>query len=706
MAYPGNTSLSQDIQQRILNTFRQTLQLAGKGKTDEANLGCDFIIRMDPHFTPARTLQQRLREGGAVEVDDLRTQVFGAEADPEPPVMREPSPAPPAPESQEPPAKATGESSFADLNELELDLGDDEPAPAVPRGGGSSPLTADELRARFEGYLQKRRFQEVLDLAGDHSALVEGDAALRALVETARTRIEAEPYLRSFLESARQRLDEGDRAEAERLLDKARNLDPTHPELVEFSGPERVGEVEHVDIAFGPKPATGPKPETQSEPTAGSGDGGDRIAALVEEGQAAFDRGDYQAAIDSWSRIFLIDIDNREANRRIDEARRLKAEQDRRLEEAYHAGLDHLEAGREDEARTAFEQVLDSQPGHLAAKDQLERLRGGAAPAEAEAPPQVDDLDLEEPAESTESSLKEEIFVPPDPGKRGEAASATEARRGERPGAAPRPWQAFAAVGGVVLVLALAGSWLLWSNWDRFFPNAVDAPEPAERRLTQAPAPDALERARGLHEEGRTAAAIAQLRRLPPNDPAFREAQALIAEWETAEQARPDGHREGPTEEELDRREALIADARDAYGQREYLLAEDRFSRAAEIAPLEGTARDLHQDATYQVEHLARERELIRQGEWAMALPSLWRQYERDPTDRDVVRLLVDSHHNLGVRDLQRQAPERALEHFKDALSLRPADEELQRHYLFALSYQDRPPDLLYRIYVKYLRLR
>src|SRR5258707_805414 len=61
-----------------------------------------------------------------------------------------------------------------------------------------------------------------------------------------------------------------------------------------------------------------------------------RVRELLDEGQAAFDAGDPQGAIDSWSRIFLIDIDHQEAARRIDSARRVKAETERQGEEIFH----------------------------------------------------------------------------------------------------------------------------------------------------------------------------------------------------------------------------------------------------------------------------------------------------------------------------------------------------------------------------------
>ena len=72
MSYSGNPALSSDVKQRILSTFDQTLDLAREGNRQEALLGCDFVLRMDPQFQPAHLLQERLRATtGPVSVDDL-----------------------------------------------------------------------------------------------------------------------------------------------------------------------------------------------------------------------------------------------------------------------------------------------------------------------------------------------------------------------------------------------------------------------------------------------------------------------------------------------------------------------------------------------------------------------------------------------------------------------------------------------------------
>ena len=69
-SYAGSPALSPEAREKVLQTFRHTLSLAQSGKADEALLGCDFILKMDGRFAPARAL-----------LDALRTAAPGAPVD-------------------------------------------------------------------------------------------------------------------------------------------------------------------------------------------------------------------------------------------------------------------------------------------------------------------------------------------------------------------------------------------------------------------------------------------------------------------------------------------------------------------------------------------------------------------------------------------------------------------------------------------------
>jgi tetratricopeptide (TPR) repeat protein len=694
MSYSGNPALSSDVKQRILSTFDQTLDLAREGNRQEALLGCDFVLRMDPQFQPAHLLQERLRATtGPVSVDDLS-------GTPAMPVL----------------------DPFADLSGLSLDLPDLLP----DQGGGGGIGGSGSLRAELQTLSDQRRFPELMTAVQRNQAAVTTDPELQRILGVAQERMEAEPFVLKFLASARQTLQSGDAAETARLLDKARALDPGHPGIVELDRLRASG-------AGSPTaaPATTvkiPKPlKTGAMPVSLAFGGGDsesdrRIRELLEEGQTAFDAGDPQGAIDSWSRIFLIDIDHQEASRRIEAARKLKAESERQAEEIFHDGLAQLEAGDAAGARRAFQRVLEIQPGYFAAREYLQQLDAGTAPlsrAPVIAEPVVP---LPSSHEVAGHDLQQEILVPPEPFEM--AAPPEQLKNKKRSGGAARDSgrarRLFLLVGGAVLLLALAGAWFFLQNREQLFPNSQEAEATPSPAATTKAATDPISRAERLHKAGRTTTAVSQLKRIPPNDPHYAKAQTLIAQWTggaapggpaAVDAANPGTTPAGAVPAALNpevtaRRAALLAAAQQASAQSNYIRALGRLEQADALAKLDGAEAQLLADTRNRLAPLASQIDLFRQHEWEHALPDLWRMHDSDPANRDVTQLIVDSYYNLAVRDLQRADAKKAGENLKEAINLQQDDETLKRHYLFAQTYQERPKDLLYRIYVKYLPYR
>ncbi len=678
MNYPGNPALGTDVKQRIVATFTQTLDLAIAGNRQEALLGCDFVLRMDSQFEPARRLQERIHaSSGALSHEAL--------ADLSPTVAAAPT--------------AVADDDLGFLPGLD-DLDGVEPLSdfvAADRGG---------LRDEFEQLFAEGRYDELVSRAHQESAALASEPSLGQLAMAAQEKLESAPYVAKFLAAARAALAAGQAAEAERQLEKARSLDPDNREIGEIArsmaGPGGADEASFFTLESAAPTALPSLEPTSAAPPAQSyaSEGDRRIAQLLAEGDAAFDRGDPQAAIDSWSRIFLIDIDHDEAARRIERARRLKAESERQVEEVFHDGLSSGEAGDLVAARRAFERVLELQPTHLAAREQLQLLDAGQAPAPR--PPAHGGEALDPLGPSFDSAppadLKEEILVPPE-----EAADQPRRERKDRTTgavpAAPAPARAkrtFVLVGAGVLTLVLVGAWLLFQNWDQLFPNS-DNEVPA-----QASSADAIERAKKLQEQGKAAIAVAQLKRIPPTDPLYAQAQELIKTWDVPV-APPEA--EAPSPEQAALRDQVLDQAREAYTSRAYLLAAERFKQGAGIAPLEGTDAELFEDAKKQLLPITTQIQLFRDHEWDLLLPQLWRLRESSPSP-DIDRMLIESYYDLGVRELQRTNPTKALEDFREAAKLVQGDADLQRNIEFAQAYQKREPDLLYRIYVKYLKVR
>ncbi|HEV2846435.1 MAG TPA: hypothetical protein VG477_16395, partial [Thermoanaerobaculia bacterium] len=369
--------------------------------------------------------------------------------------------------------------------------------------------------------------------------------------------------------------------------------------------------------------------------------------------------------------------------------------------------------------------VLEIQPGYYAAREYLKQLESGNVPSAKpaglrDAPPAAPLLPM--PSDlglSDYDPLKEEILVPPDPSEQAGAADRKPARKAGKKAAGPRgdgrARRLFVLVGGAVLLLALAAGAYVFLNKDTLFPNS-------EEIVTAAPATglanDPVSRAQRLHKAGKTAIALNQLRRVPSNDPQYAEAQKLIAEWGGGAPAAPAASIPGAapgaapavtatTAPVVDgKREALLAAARQAHSGGFYLKARTRFEQAAALSRLEETDAQLLAEAKQRLEPLAKQIDLFKQHEWEFVIRELWDLHESDPGNRDVTQLLADSYYNLAVRDLQRNDTPKAVENLKEALQLQGSDTTLQRHYEFAQTYQDRPKDLLYKIYVKYMPFR
>jgi tetratricopeptide (TPR) repeat protein len=684
MTYPGNPTLSPDVQRRILTTYRQSLQSAQQGNLDEALLGCDFVLRLDPQFEAARTLQQMLS-------------------------------------ARRPP------EAYAEL--------------LAALDGAGAPAGDSDLRSSFSEMLGERRFAEILNAAERDKRLVSADPELMRLVEAAQSRYEADPYMVKFADAAALSMRSGNLDEAGRLIEKARSLDATHPRLAEldemlgyYSDPERQmgGRRRGISVEEEPPAASAPEPSESVElpdldlsfgdldaggeaGAEGPGAGGEgferpteetsgRIAGLLSEGQAAFDRSEYQGAIDAWSRIFLIDIDHEEAARKIERARQLKSEREREVEEIFHDGVGRFDSGDLAGSRAAFQRVLAISPGYALAREYLEKLDeresgvtlpGAGLPELAPLPGAAAPQKPAETKRRVSGELPLELETPSAREARRRPVGAGYAATARRSSSGPS--LRFVAIGGAVLALLAVAGWLLYTQRERLFPNAKPSPAPT------APAEvDPIARAKDLHEQGKTAMAVAQLRRVPPQDSHYGEAQSLVSQWERLA---------APAAPEVDpgrvaRRRALLEQAQVAIADGEHFRARRLFAQAAELGPLDGDWARMAAAAEERLRPLASELRLFKDGDYEYLVSQLWRRREAEPNNRDVARMLVDAYYDLGVLDLQRGDPAGAREKFREARTIDGGDASLQRLERFATGYEKRSQDLLYRIFVKYLPMR
>ena len=106
-----------------------------------------------------------------------------------------------------------------------------------------------------------------------------------------------------------------------------------------------------------------------------------RVRQYLEEGKAHHAAGRYQDAIDAWTRVFIIDEDNEEAQDLIDEAKgRMNAGQGQ-AEYLLTEGIAAFNSGDYERARPLLAKILEAFPSHREAMFYLGRIDEAAAGA-------------------------------------------------------------------------------------------------------------------------------------------------------------------------------------------------------------------------------------------------------------------------------------------------------------------------------------
>jgi tetratricopeptide (TPR) repeat protein len=76
MAYPGNPELSPQAQDRVMTAFKQVVGKLQQGNREEALIGLEFVLRLDPAYAPAKNLHQQLSSGASeIDLNDVLSQL-------------------------------------------------------------------------------------------------------------------------------------------------------------------------------------------------------------------------------------------------------------------------------------------------------------------------------------------------------------------------------------------------------------------------------------------------------------------------------------------------------------------------------------------------------------------------------------------------------------------------------------------------------
>ncbi len=660
-AYPGSPALSAEAREKVLQTFRHTLEMARAGRNEDALLGCDFILKMDARFAPARQLLASLRGIAAGTVVDLAdfAPYLGEGALPIPapaPVGAAPPATPPA-GYDVPPALA-------------------EPAPAADPfaapGAGLDSLSFDDLAANpFAPAPSHDPFAAPMP-APDFSFGEPSTAASPA----------ADPF-----------------AAAPVLVPEDDSPAGSVPDP--FAAP--------APAAF---PSAAPAPSGVDP----------RIAQFLRQGDEAEARGALQEAIDLWSRVFLIDLSSEDASRRIDAARARQDEAARQLDVLLSEGVQLYEAGNLVSARDAFLKVLTLSESDATARNYLNEIDAALASAGAAAAPSPAVPNAPAPAYApgpsapVEPYLRDELESPGRPSFAEGLPPLDETPIGEerfdggaparveKPAAAPSKGakvdgRLLVGAAALVLVGVAAVAWFLF----RPKSDARTAETPAGGApVSAAPVADPIQKARALFEEGKAEEALALLTAVPPTDPRHDQALVLI---DTIKSSAQPGRAAASTVSDAEVEAARLAGFAS--------LESGRYIDAVKSLDVVVRAR---QDDTEAAQALVKARDAVsalgsairsyNEQDYESAQRLLWDLRKQDQKNQDVEEYLFKSYFNDGVMGLQAGSMKKAAESFKEAAALRPRDADTQRHLQFARKYANGANDLLSRIYVRHVTPR
>jgi Tfp pilus assembly protein PilF len=613
-----------------------------------------------------------------------------------------------------------------------------------------------------------RDFERVIQLTTEvlTNDLMNNEA--RLLSDQAREKMEAAPFIDQFVRKCEQSIKSGNLAGARADLEKARGLDPTHPGVVRVSqliatkeasappaaassfvvdspaAPSTRGTAQASDFGFtfeedksaqqqqgggfgsfsfdtpaeqssgisgfsfdspaaGAPPAAAPPPATPAfsfdspAPSAAgrefdfstasietSPDDQKKIDQYLADGDKEFAAGNYQQAIDLWSRIFLIDVTNDAASERIEKAKGKRREIEQRLDGIIATGVQAFERKDFNTARTQFNEVLAADPGNVTAQDYLARMDQGAPAPEVEEASTYESVLEDDSVSGTfgESVEPEAAPIPSPTTRKPTAKAAAAARKGA-------PKTAMIAIAAVV-VLAAAG----WFGWSKFVSKPAVDPV-----ATQG----IIHRAGVLGQEGKFDEAIAMLRDIKPTDTQYDAALSLIADLQQ-KKARAATMVEGkPATAFYDEN---LAAGRSAFLSHDYVAAKRAFENAMRVKPLPPDMKAAYDTAAQQVGKLDAARQMFVERKYQDVINSLQPALLQDPQNKNIQRMILDAHFNLGAQALQQEDLEAAKREFDAVLKADPTDELARRSRDLAERYEGQPKDLLYRIYVKYLPLR
>lgn len=697
-AYPGNPSLSPEIRERVLTTFGQTLELFKQGNVEQTVSGCDFLLQLDPTFEPARKLRAKATDPFAdVDVESLIPHEDHSEDLAEA-------------------RKALRTRDFqraADLCTTIL---------ASDFSSTEAQAIAQEAEEKLEAqpfvlqFLQKCRSQidtgnieaaratiaKARTLDPDHPLIAECEALISGNAPTpqppaAATTVATDSFVvdtpTGTEQSGTPASDFGFTFEEDSRGSGFSFEPPSKGGFDSFSPPDvttppgsdavvEVGEAQTFDFSMA---SVETSPEDQN-----------KIEGYLSEGDRLLEKGDYQSAIDAWSKVFLIDVTNDAASERIESAKKTRQQTDNRIEDLLVAASFAMDRGDGDGARTSLQEALDIDPSNPRALEQMNLLgKDNPQPATPTPPSRsgsasaaVDDLMDDFSSSSADAFPSAGPSSVPDEEEDEDKVVARPTSSTKPRSASRKPVAAIVAA--VLVVLALG-----WFAWIKIFGVGSEIDEAMTQTM--------INQAITLGGKGQYDQAIALLIAIKPEDPMHDRSLEMIADLKKkkSDAASMVGGR--PANVVFSE---LVEQGRQAFATRDFLAAKSAFESASAIHALPADLKPLLETSTQEVAKFDAARIRLNTSDFAGAIAVLQPLYAEDPSSVNVRQLLAASHFNLGVLALRGQRDKEAQEEFAAVLEIDPNDDLARRSREIAARYETATKDLLYHIYVNHLPMR
>jgi tetratricopeptide (TPR) repeat protein len=476
------------------------------------------------------------------------------------------------------------------------------------------------------------------------------------------------------------------------------------------------------DLGFSaPPPSAAPAAPPPPAPSAGPAVD-PRITEFLSQGDKAYAQGRVQEAIDTWSRVFLIDLSNDEASQRIDEARVKLEDSARRIDILISEGIQLFDAGDLANARHKFLDVLALSEHDATARNYLNQIDAALTPkgptpdsfgassdfmkSELEAPgmPSFAPSDMGRSSRAPAPSLDDAGFEPSPRDEASMAAQEEELGEHEVPEPAPRGrFDARILIGVALLFLLLVGggAYFLFKKPAPPKTTGGETTAPGGRRPGKAEGEDAIARAKVLAAQGNADEALKILATVPDEDPKHDEVVALIDIIKRTPPPTPSGP--APSAASLDeKRLAGLAALKSSH----YIEAVTSLDPVVKAHPDDTEAAQGLSKAREQVAAMGTAVKAYNEQDFESAIRLLWDLRKQDAKNQDVEEYLFKSYFNSSIQDLQAGNFKKASQSLAEATQIRSSDVEAQRHLKFAKKYAGGANDLLSKIYVRHLTPR